>query len=215
MDTKVFALRIGNRYGIEYEDYLNSKLDNITWIHEPYSDNVLFQWKKLFLMNLEIDEPIVVIDIDILLINDYMKLIDYPIKEDEFVSIHSWWGDTDNSNYTMNGGFQKYYPKSCKYIYEKFMNDPIHWQSYYIKNGTTIGPVNGEQYFVEDSVKEKLKLKLVPSEWVCRFKETYTMDWLYNINKKYPGDYMYMGDFNPDIKFIHFNQYGNTKRIFD
>ena len=71
-------------------------------------------------------------------------------------------------------------------------------QSYYIKNGTTIGPVNGEQYFVEDSVKEKLKLKLVPSEWVCRFKETYTMDWLYNINKKYPGDYMYMGDFNPD-----------------
>ena len=209
MGQKIFAIRIGDRYGIEYEHYLNSKLKNITWIRKPYRDDVLFQWNKLFLMNLNIDEPIVVIDIDIMLINEYMKLFDYPIKKDEFISIHSWWKDTDNPNYTMNGGFQKFYPKSCNYIYKKFMEDPLYWQQHYIKNGTTIGPVNGEQYFVEDSVKERLKLKLVPSEWVCRFKNNYNNDWLAQLNAKYPGDYAYIDQFNPDIKLVHYNQFNH------
>ena len=207
MGTKVFAIRIGDRYGIEYEEYLNSKLDNITWIREPFQKNVLFQWNKLFLMNLEIDEPIVVIDIDIKLINNYIELFECPIEKNEFLSIHSWWGDCTNKKYTMNGGFQKYYPKSCKYIYEKFTKDPIYWQQHYIKNGTTLGPVNGEQFFVEDSVKEKLTLKLAPSEWVCRFKENYDQRWLIELNKKYPGNYVYLDEFNPDIKLVHYTQH--------
>ena len=209
MDTKIFAIRIGDRYGPEYEKYLNSKLPNITWIRKPFSEKVLFQWNKLFLMNLDIDEPIIVIDIDILLINDYMELFNYPIDKNEFLSIHSWWKDTDNPNYSMNGGFQKFYPKKCKYIFDKFISDPIYWQQYYIKNGTTIGPVNGEQYFVEDSVKEQLHLKLAPSEWVCRFKNKYDIDWLANLNTKYPGDYAFLDQFNPSIKLVHYNQFNH------
>lgn len=209
MGPKIFALRIGKRYGPEYENYLNSKLKNITWIRTSFDDDVLFQWNKLFLMNLDIDEPIVVIDIDILLINNYMEMFNYPIKKDEFLSIHAWWKDTENPNYTMNGGFQKFYPKSCKYIFKKFMQDKLHWQKYYIEQGITIGPVNGEQYFVEDSVKEQLKLKLLPSEWVCRFKNHYDHNWLAQLNVKYPGDYAFLDVFNPLIKLVHYNQFNH------
>ena len=141
------------------------------------------------------------------LINDYIELFKYPIKQNEFLSIHSWWGDSSDKKYTMNGGFQKYYPKSCKYIYEKFIKNPVYWQQYYIKNGTTLGPVNGEQFFVEDSVREKLTLKLAPSEWVCRFKENYDKKWLVELNKKYPGSYVYLDEFNPDIKLVHYTQH--------
>ena len=49
------------------------------------------------------------------------------------------------------------------------MSDPHHWQHYYINNGTTKGPVNGEQYFVEDSVKEKLELVTPPEAWFTRW----------------------------------------------
>jgi len=213
MGTRIFAIRIGNRYGPEYEDYLNSKLPNITWIRKPYDKKVLYQWNKLFLMDLDVDEPIVVIDIDILLINDYMKLFEYPINKNEFVSIHAWWGDTLKPTYTMNGGFQKFYPKNCKYIFQKFIKNPLYWQQHYIKNGTTRGPVNGEQYFVEDSVKEKLILKLVPSNWVCRFKNEYDKNWLAQLNVKYPGDYAYIDQFNPEIKLVHYNQYNHLPPI--
>jgi len=45
----------------------------------------------------------------------------------------------------------------------KFMSNPEYWMEYYIKNGTTVGPVNGEQYFIQDSVEEKLNLKYLPA----------------------------------------------------
>ena len=75
-----------------------------------------------------------VIDIDILLVNDYNKLFDYPIKKGQFLAIPGWWRDSTKNNYKINGGFFKYYPKECKYIYDKFMKDIEYWQQYYIKN---------------------------------------------------------------------------------
>ena len=38
------------------------------------------------------------------------------------------------------------------------MNDIHYWQRHYIKNGTTTGPVNREQNFVEDAAKERLEV---------------------------------------------------------
>ena len=72
----------------------------------------------------------------------------------QMVNAKQWWENTEVQ--TINGGFFKYYPKDCKYIFDKFMKDIDHWQSYYIEKGVTIGPVNGDQNFVEESVKEKL-----------------------------------------------------------
>ena len=215
---KIFAVRIGTKYGSEYETYLEERLPeyDFHWIREPYYHGVQLQWNKMWVMSLDIDEPVCVMDIDVLLVNDYKKVFDYPIERGEFLAMPGWWRDTKKEGYSLNGGFFKYYPIDCNYIYEKFMKSISYWQQYYIKNGVTNGPVNGEQYFVEDSVKEKLTLKLLPNEWFSRWVVNKDINygknmkrWQGQITSKYRkltgNDYIYLGgEFHPDIKFVHF-----------
>jgi len=201
-NSKVFAVRIGDRYGKEYEDYLNSKIPNITWIHEPFDNRVLLQWNKLFPMNLGYDKPVVVLDIDIELINDYIEAIEYPIERGEFLTANPWW--LSDSPFKIQGGFQKYYPIDCQYIYDKFMKDPEYWQKYYIEKKLTHGPVNGEQYFVYESVLEKLNIKYLPDTWFVKWKKHADKKWAANANANYPGDYLWLGDFNPQVKIVHY-----------
>ena len=75
---KIIAVRIGKKYGIEYEKYLEKKLSQheFVWIREPYHSEVKLQWNKMWGMQLDIDEPICVMDIDILLTNDYNAVIE-------------------------------------------------------------------------------------------------------------------------------------------
>ncbi len=212
---KIVCVRIGNKYGSEYEKYLESKLPEyeFIWVRKPIRDDVTLQWNKMYGMSLDIDEPICVIDIDVLLVNNYKDIFEYPIKHDEFLAAPGWWNDSD-PKYTLNGGFFKYYPKDCKYIYDEFMSNVTYWQRYYIENGITIGPVNGEQYFVFDQVNKRLKLKLLPNAWFTRWKSMYEdtdrthTKWQYKLTQKYKevsdNDYIWMGDWHPDIKFVHF-----------
>ena len=205
MGTRVYAVRTGDKYGQEYERYIDSKIPNVTWIREETIGK--HQWNKLVPMGLDVNEPVCVLDIDVTLTNDYMDMINYPIQRGEFVATQSWWAESEESpHYKLQGGFQKYYPKDCKYIYDKFMSDPEHWMQYYIENGTTHGPVNGEQYFVEDSVNEKLKLKFLPATWITKWDEfrRNDNDWVAQANAAYPGEWLYLGgEFNPDVKLIH------------
>jgi hypothetical protein len=219
---KIVAVRIGDRYGPEYETYLESKLPEyeFIWIRKPLANNILLQWNKIYGMTLDIDEPICVIDIDILLINDYKKIFDYPIKRGQFLAAPSWWrilSEEESKRFSINGGFYKYYPKECNYIYKKFIKNPEYWQKKYIEEGFTTGPVNGEQFFMEDSVKEKLKLITLPDKWFCRMygKEdnltNKTLRFLNNTYKNKTGNpYMFLGNqFHSDIKYVHFTNMNN------
>ena len=198
---RVFAVRIGDKYGPHYEDYINSKIPNVTWIREESIGRL--QWNKLIPMSSDTDEPIVIIDIDMFFIHDYMDLINYPIKPGEFLSMPAWWQDA--KGYTLQGGFQKYYPKDCKYIYDEFISKPDYWMEYYIKNGTTIGPINGEQYFIEDQVKKRLKLKLTPKTWVTRWEYQMTERLEFSLNLHYQADWLRLGEeFYPDLRVVHF-----------
>ena len=168
----ILAIRIGEKYGPEYERYLEEKLPNhnFIWIREQYHNKVTLQWNKMWGMQMDRDDPICVMDIDVLLVNDYEEVFNYPIKPGQFLAMPGWWrNDSVRDDYKINGGFFKYYPKDCKYIYDKFMNDIHYWQRHYIKNGTTTGPVNGEQYFVEDTARERLEVVTLPNEWFVRW----------------------------------------------
>ena len=226
---KILAIRIGDKYGPEYETYLERKLPNheFIWVREPYDTGVVLQWNKMWGMQMDIDEPICVIDIDILLVNNYEKVFDYPVNHGQFLAMPGWWRDTEKSGYEINGGFFKYYPKDCKYIFDKFMSDPNHWQHYYIKNGTTKGPVNGEQYFVEDSVKEKLELITLPKAWFTRWVTDESINygknmtkWQVELTNKYNditgNEYIYLGgEFHKDIKFVHFTHSLNKPHLWE
>ena len=206
---KIFAVRIGDKYGIEYETYLENKLSDyeIVWIREPYNQKVTLQWNKMWGMQLDTDEPICVIDIDILLVGDYKKIFDYPIKPGQFLAMPGWWRE-DSDTYEINGGFFKYYPKECKYIYDHFMKD-IQWNtSYYIKNSLTTGPVNGEFMYVNDLIKLRLKLKTLPDSWITRWTSDEYPEFRPSLEEKYTkitgNKYLYKDDFHPDIKMVHF-----------
>jgi len=216
---KIIAIRIGDRYGPEYETYLEEKLSDyeIEWVRSPIQENVQMQWNKIYAMTLDIDEPVCVMDIDMLLINDYKKVFDYPVEKGQFLTIKGWWRDTSNSRFTINGGFYKYYPTDCKYIYDKFMEQPEYYQRKYIEEGYTSGPINGEQHFIEDSVNERLELIYLPSSWVCRMegrdkkRARHTQSQLNAMYRKETGNpYMFLGDaFHDDIKLVHFTHMDN------
>jgi len=201
--TKVFAVRIGDKYGQDVEDYIESKISNVTWIRDELP-GVKLQWNKLRVMNMNIDEPVLVIDIDMFFMNDYVKAIDYPIRRGEFLTARSWWKDTWNEKYSLCGGFQKYYPSDCKYIYDEFMRDPEYWSQYYITRKITVGPVNGEQYFVEDQVNKKLHLSFLPDTWMSAMCDKNDKKELARLNALYPDDYLYLDEFNKKLKIIHF-----------
>ena len=204
---QIHLFRIGNKYGPEYEKYLNEKLKdyNVVWHREAFDRRVALQWNKMLCMSLDIDEPVVVMDIDLILMNDYQELLEYPIEKGQFLGMDSWWGSPPS--HKLNGGFFKYYPKDCKYIYEKFMEKISYWQQYYILKKLTIGPVNGEQFFVEDSVKENLELITFPSHWATRWTQgTKTNN---GISKRYARYFdksiqIKPNVFNKELKIIHF-----------
>ena len=217
---KIIAVRIGDRYGPEYETYLESKLPEyeFVWIREPFDPNVRLQWNKMIGMTLDTDEPICVMDIDVLLINDYKKIFEYPIERGQFLAAPGWWrwgSDDVEKRFTINGGCYKYYPKDCRYIYDKFMSDPLHWQTTYIKQGFTTGPVNGEQNFINDTVLEQLELVKLPNEWFYRMDaREHQRHYITTLNSRFKditgNPYAYLGgEFWPSIKFVHFTHMAN------
>ena len=50
---KILAIRIGDKYGPEYETYLERKLPNheFIWVREPYDTGVVLQWNKMWGMH--------------------------------------------------------------------------------------------------------------------------------------------------------------------
>ena len=121
--VKVYAVRVGDKYGVEHEEYLKSKLPDVTFLRDSQHP-FLRQWNKLRFMEIDTDDPICVIDLDIELMNDYMELFEYPLQRGEFVGIPSWWKDTDKPGYELNGGFYKYYPKIANTLPKSFVQTP-------------------------------------------------------------------------------------------
>jgi hypothetical protein len=204
---RVYCVRIGDKYSQLYEDYMNEKLADyeVIWIKEPIKSNIPLQWNKMVAMNDLSNEPVLVLDIDKLLINDYKAALEYPIEHGEFLASPYWWG---NSKMPMSGGFYKFYPRECKYIYNNYINRIDHYTNYYIKNGLTTGPVNGEFMYVYDQLQLELKLKTLPNKWVTRWTSEEFIEFRDPLEKKYTkitgNKYLYKDGFHPNIKIVHF-----------
>ena len=133
-----------------------------------------------------------------------MDAINYPIKRGEFLAAKSWWRDTPNKNYSIQGGFQKYYPKDCRYIYDKFISNSKYWMEYYPKQKITI-PGMGEQYFVEDMARQNLVIKHLPDSWITRWQNQMTQKLVVDLNHHYPDDWLHLGQkFYQQVRLVHF-----------
>ena len=206
MDYKIYAVRVGDKYGEHYERALPF-VDH--WIRHEEA-GVRLQWNKLRCFEGE-KCPVIVIDIDLTFMNNYQDLFSLPVERGEFLTTRNWWGQDNpvTMKYKIAGGFYKFWPEDTEYILDIFHEDPLRWQNYYIENGTTVGPVNGEMNFVEDCVRGRignnpLKMKFVPDAWHTKWKNEPTKEYMYRMSKLYDNDYLWLGDFHPDIKLVHY-----------
>jgi len=211
VSLKVFCVRIGTKYGPEYEDYINRKLEGHTvhWIREPYHKWIPLQWNKLKVFDMDIDEPVIVMDIDKLLIHDYEQVINYPCKKGQFVSIPYWW-NFNGTPFRMSGGFYKFWPKENRNIWSTFEENIPHWTSHYIKSGLTIGPVNGEFMYVQEHLQTELAL--MPDAWFTRWVSDpdISTDKIEDKYREITGNVLYDGhDFHEDVKMVHFTRSTN------
>ena len=206
MDYKIYAVRVGDKYGEHYEKALPF-VDE--WIRDE-EPGVQLQWNKLRAFKGE-KCPVVLIDIDLTFMNDYQDLFSLPVERGEFLTTRNWWGQDNpvRMHYKIAGGFYKFWPEDTEYILDQFNECPAYWQSYYIENGTTVGPVNGEMNFVEDCVRGRignkpLKMRFVPDAWHTKWKNEPTKEYMYRMSTQYDNDYLWLGDFHPDIKLVHY-----------
>ena len=224
MDYQIYAVRIGDKYGVHYEHTLEQKLGPIKWIREE-EPGVHLQWNKLSVFSVSEDCPVVLIDIDLEFVGSYTDLFLQPVQRGEFLVTRNWWGQDNPGGriYKIAGGFYKFWPEDTRFIYETFRQDKERWQAHYIEQGITCGPVNGEMNFVEDCVRGRiggnpLSMKFVPDTWHTQWKNDASYEYQLRMNKAYGNEYLWMGSWNPDIRLVHYqreraleNQHLSTK----
>ena len=49
---KIYCVSIGEKYGPEFEKYLENKLGKIIWIRDQIASNFKLQWNKMYPMSL-------------------------------------------------------------------------------------------------------------------------------------------------------------------
>lgn len=127
------------------------------------------QWYKMDFMgpmNDHLDEPIIVMDIDMTIISCVDSIIDTPIFPNEFYAIERWWR-RPGSSMKINGGMYKYYPKTCRSAYDQFYQDPVKWQNNY-REYSPAEAVTGEQRYVWESINKTHNIKTFPGETIIR-----------------------------------------------
>jgi hypothetical protein len=122
------------------------------------------QWYKVDFaghMNIDLNEPIIVMDIDLTIIRNIDHIIDMPVQPHQFAAIERWWR-APNQPMNINGGMYKYYPSTCQHIFQKFYSAPKHWQNNYRQYSRN--QVTGEQYFMWESVRDTHEIITFPAD---------------------------------------------------
>jgi len=150
-------------------------------------------------------------DIDQVIIRNCDFLFD-DIEDNEFRGTHRFWWrwreDKENKKLALSGSIYKFKNGEHQYIVDEFEKDIDYWQEYFIKNGTTSGPVNGEQHFVQKMLEDnKTKTSMFPEKHIVKWHENdfYIQTCIEHDYKKWSGNsYLLDEDWHKDVKVIHY-----------
>ena len=192
-----------------YSDNPNVKADVV--IPLPKYSEIKYHWHKLTFFSplfayQKPGDEIIIMDIDQVIIGNVDDMINYPVGNNELVSYNRWWSESKHG-LKINGGFYKFKSGECKVIWDTFIRSPENWQLEWYKKGVVHYKYFGEQNFVNWMCeKHKIKLTLMPGEWICKLTNNEKQDLQTNITyiKKFNKDYMILDKPNPDLKIIHF-----------
>lgn len=173
--------------------------------------NKKFQWYKIdfFQKDFVKEKDICVMDIDVDIVGN-MDFIFDRVKKNEFRGTRRWWWEHKRvgTEYALSGTMYKFQNGSHQYVYNTFEADIEYWQEYYIKNGITKGPVNGEQHYVQDQIIQNTKEKsFFPIEKIVKWNENDVRTQI-EVEKKYIEitglDYLENGAFHPKVSVVHY-----------
>ena len=231
--VNILTLKVGDKYSSEYVNKLyngikkNSTtpftfycytedptglLDDIQVVDLHPKDAVEKQWYKIDFHSWDLEGKNIVMDIDQVIIEDFDEILEFDLPKDRYGVVYRWWSNNVDVC-PINGGFQMFWNGTSKHLYDKFYEDPQHWQTHYINIGEAEGPVNGEQNFVYNNCD--LEFEYIPHWWFAKYTDRKReMD---NIQKKWMErthpfivEPFYMGDtFCESIKVVHFSNANN------
>ena len=191
-----------------YSDNPNVKADVV--IPLKHHSGIKKHWYKLsyfnpLFANQNPNDEIIIMDIDQVIVNNVDDMIGYPVGDNELVSYDKWWGGKQTLK--LNAGFMKFKSGQLKIIWDTFIRAPEDWQLNWYKRGVVHHKYYGEQNFVNWMCeKNKIKLSLMPGEWVCKLTNNDKVDRENNVVyiKMFKKDYMILDKPIEDIKIVHF-----------
>lgn len=168
------------------------------------------QWYKIDFHNMPwISGKCLILDIDYVILDNIDNILNWNLEKNHFGCNYRWWSNRVDEC-ILSGGFQMFYQGTTKHLYDKFYEDPLYWQKYYVKIGQAEGPVNGEQNFIDHHLQ--LEREWLPMEWFGKMCTGGTMEyvqlaWMELIDNT---SVFYMGDeFDDRVKMVHFSNSDN------
>ncbi len=192
-----------------YTDYKDNFNPNIIIKPITKKDKKL-QWYKLdfFKKGFTNHEDIIIMDIDVDIVGNVDFIFD---NYTGFVGSHRWWWrwreDKQKDKFALSGTMYKFKNGEYQYIVDTFEKDIHYWEEYFIKNGITTGPVNGEMHFVQQMLIDNKAVKSYFPEvkivkWSDDFVTQLKLERNFNIYVK--EDYIYNNDWHPGISIVHY-----------
>lgn len=166
------------------------------------------QWYKVDFFKpgfITTDDPIIVTDLDWIILNDITDIIDRPITPNQFMAVNGWWRNID-SQVKINGGMYKFFPNTLGKTYRVFYSNPQFWQRTYFG----ANKIQGEQDFVADAVPLTHEVVLFPGKNICRSTQ------YRSVNNRYAATYerlfneplIEQGTLNKHVALLHGHSYG-------
>lgn len=180
-----------------------SSFNNTVNVIEIDHDLCKRQWYKIDFFKpgfIDTTDPVIVTDLDWLLLDDVTEIIDMPVQTKQFAAVERWWR-SPSCGLTINGGLYKFYPNTMERAYNTFYSNPQFWQTVYF------GPnkIEGEQNFVSDVVSLTHDIIHFPGKKIGRHIDD--PDALYTYNLHYQENYgapmIANGAFNPQLALVH------------
>lgn len=193
-----------------YTDYNNFFEDGII-IKPIVKRNKKLQWYKLdfFKKGFVENHDIIVMDIDL----DIVGNVDFIFDDySGFIGSHRWWWrwreDKENQPFALSGTIYKFKNGEHQEVIDNFEKDIPYWEEYFIKNGVTKGPVNGEQHFVQKMLTDYNKpFSYFPERHIIKWhKNDFSMQ--LKLEKEYEkwtkNNYIENGDWHHDVRIVHY-----------
>lgn len=138
-----------------YTTYDRSLYEQSIEVIPIQNDDGRRQWHKLDIFKMAPKGDVVFIsDIDWTFVGDVTDIFNQQVNPNELIAPYRWWTRFKGRGFTINGGLYKFIGGNHQYVPDTFDERQRYWmQHYIIDRKLAHPPVNGEQNFVDETIR--------------------------------------------------------------